>query len=658
MGRSARGPRRRDGEARDAAAVDRGERRDEHVRAPVRRDRPRDVRSEHPHRGRLLVERGVALQRDRDRPARAVEARVGHARARPRVRRMQPLDECRLPQRALDLVQEDVARAVLRDDVPDELGGPVREHERYVGRAVQDAGAAVERHLRRGEPALHRRARVEDGADALVEELVLPDREARAVAGPQRADLAAARHRLVDPLAVLLVHPLGERARCRVLHPRRDRSRDRQEEREHDERKHDREAPRHEQERERREDRARDDHGNDLVELDPALVHAPEREHQQRVRLARHADQPRVWDHRRERRCEDRRRACRERRPRRSLVDPDEQRDQHQRREVEEVALLDPLHRRQRRERGDLEQQEGRERGGRGEERAQAPRQAVPEREQHEQRREREHADVEVELGDVVDEPAQHLCRFVRIVAGDGVRTEQAERRLAAHELGDQRDERGTAERSVEHAKRAPRAEHDRSDDDRREERERLRAGQVRDDATAEQEQLPRGRRPLEREHEDEHDREEDREEDVLGHHLAGVEERRERDGEHGREERQPHRQNPTREEVRREGSERHRDGVDRLDRGVRVRQRVEEQVRRRDHERVDQPVTVCGDPADREAVSRREAARELRVDELVDDDPRGVDAQREEEPRDRRHGDDRRQPRPHGHGSDQRLSR
>ena len=85
-------------------------------------------------------------------------------------------------------------------------------------------------------------------------------------------------------------------------------------------------------------------------------------------------------------------------------VDPDEQRDQEERRHDERVSLLDPV-RELRRERGDDEQSD-RQRDRHGEEgRARPPTPAMALRAAR-TRREREDAEIEIELGQVVDEEA------------------------------------------------------------------------------------------------------------------------------------------------------------------------------------------------------------------------------------------------------------
>ena len=182
--------------------------------------------------------------------------------------------------------------------------------------------------------------------------------------------------------------------------------------------------------------------------------------------------------------------ASRERRPRQPLVDPDEQRDQHQRREVEEVALLDPL-----RPTGVTRTPTPRA-GGRSRARRSPRGTAAGSRGRRFQSAKStsiaangNDADVEVELGDVVERAtaATSAARSVSPAteyapsrpSGDSPRTSCASSAATTQ----------PAERSVQHPERAPGAERATgASGDRREERERLRTCQVRDDAAAEQE--------------------------------------------------------------------------------------------------------------------------------------------------------------------------
>jgi hypothetical protein len=163
-----------------------------------------------------------------------------------------------------------------------------------------------------------------------------------------------------------------------------------------------------------------------------------------------------------------------------------------------------------------------------------------------------------------------------------------------------------------------------------------LRARQVREHAQGEQDELAGRRRALERGDEREHHAQEERVEDVLRHHLTRVEQRRQRDGEERREQREACGQDASCEEERGHCRERDDEGVDRLDGRVCRRERVEQRVGGRDHERVHEAVGVGGDAADRERRPVGKPAGELRVDQLVDHDPRRLDPAREQEPDER----------------------
>ena len=279
---------------------------------------------------------------------------------------------------------------------------------------------------------------------------------------------------------------------------------------------------------------------------------------------------------------------------------------------------------------------------------------ADQEREQH-QRGERSDAEREVELGDVIQQPARDLGEVVALLAGDPVRAEEVERRAAAGELREQDEATGERGHRVEHAELAQPSPAEGDEQQRRrvkrgQERDRLRPREERDQGRGEEERDPTSRGPLEREHEREHGDQEHRVERVLGHQRAGVEHRRERHRQPRGEQREPGLEHPAREEVRRDRGERDHEPVDRLRGGVGVRHGVEQRVRRRDQERVDDAVRAAGRlVADEEAAALRDALRELRVDELVDHDPRGNDPAAEAVADERREDDDAREPRPDG---------
>ena len=122
----------------------------------------------------------------------------------------------------------------------------------------------------------------------------------------------------------------------------------------------------------------------------------------------------------------------------RAALDPEHERDQEERRDVEDVPLLDPQ-RMARGERGDQDEHQRREHAGAGEERPARASRARHEREEEQERGEREDAEREVELRHVPEEPAQHLHDVVRLLAGGAVGAEEVERRAAARKLRDER---------------------------------------------------------------------------------------------------------------------------------------------------------------------------------------------------------------------------
>ena len=387
------------------------------------------------------------------------------------------------------------------------------------------------------------------------------------------------------------------------------------------------------------------------------ILEPPPGEELERVRLHLHADQRRV---RQQRGQGDRGHDGGDGHPRRSrqtAFDPGEERREEERREVEHVPLLDALNRRQRREGGDLDQQPDAERDRCGDERLRGP--VEPPRQQCEDDEcgERKQAEVEVELGGVVEEPLENRADRVVLVARRLVRAERRDRRVAAGELDGEHDHDRRTEDPVQPAEREqapprrspPPGQQERGGRKRGHERDRLRPRLVRERGDREQDELAKGRRSLEAQHQGERRADEDRIEGVLGHHRPGVQRRGDGDGEERREQGQRGRDHAAGEEVRRDGGQRHQDGVDRLRGRVGLRQRREEPVRRADQERIDDAVRAARLPADEEVTRGREALRELRVDHLVDHDP-GRDHPPPEAPADDdRRTDEREEPEPGG---------
>ncbi len=348
-----------------------------------------------------------------------------------------------------------------------------------------------------------------------------------------------------------------------------------------------------------------------------------------------------------------------------------EHRDQREGREVEEIPLLDPVDRGLGGEEGDLDGEEHRDREARDGERAAGGRRAPRGEPEREERGEGDDADVEAELGDVVEEVVEEASERVAARGGRTIGTEQAERRAAPGDRAREGEERAASEDRVQRRERAQpltqrppldQGEQHRRGHDRRDQRDRLRTGLEPDEADREQHDLTAPRRRLEHPDEQERRQHEQRIEGVLRHQHPRVEHRRDEHGERRGDEREPRRQQAAGEEVRGNRSERHHHRVDDLGGPVGVGDRREEPPGRRDHDRVHEAVSGRGHSAHEEVAVCSEALRELGVDDLVDHDPGGrvrppdgdPDAGREDhdraEPKARRH---RHRPRPYGgHGS------
>ena len=248
-----------------------------------------------------------------------------------------------------------------------------------------------------------------------------------------------------------------------------------------------------------------------------------------------------------------------------------EQRDQEERRDVEQVPLLD-AQRVARRERGDLDEQPRREHG--------RCRRGTRARAGSRLGRERAGAAGSAANGTTPSERSssatwqksqrEHLDEVVRLLAGDAVRAEQVERRAAAHDLR----ERG---RATAAAAGQPRTAADQRARPTGARRRRARAARAASPGrstsacarvtnasptTPSRSERPRiRRRPLERAARARARREEERVERVLGHQRPRVEERRERDREDRDARRAPGcEHDAAREEVRGHDRERDRD--------------------------------------------------------------------------------------------------
>ena len=206
-------------------------------------------------------------------------------------------------------------------------------------------------------------------------------------------------------------------------------------------------------------------------------------------------------------------------------------------------------------------------------------------------------AEVEIELRGVVDDEVRRLAEVVVPVADDHrVRAEQRAQRHPARGLGDDDEQRAADERSrratgtpTSSTRKPPRWNRAR------------RIGAVTAAAAttiacdrvryaspsaAKKSTMVARRGPLEQRDERERGKQEDRVVGVLRHHRGRVDHRRHGDREQRREQRRPLADDPPGDEVGGHGGERHDQAVDRLDRGVDVRDPVEDRVRGGDQDR------------------------------------------------------------------------
>ena len=269
--------------------------------------------------------------------------------------------------------------------------------------------------------------------------------------------------------------------------------------------------------------------------------------------------------------------------PRRAALDPGEQRDQDQRHEVEEVALLDPAGE-LRRECRHEEQQPERDRDRRREVRVE-PRVCVARDDDEEGGGDYgRDTEVQVELGHVVEEVTGDRAGVVATLAGDRYAPSSDENdcpRTSWRATTERPRLRDPVQRPLGDEGRADAAAEQALDE------RRLSAAAASATAcgrvwyatpsrpTSTIWRVSVGRSSTSTSAED-HD-EEERIEGVLGHDHAAVRERGKRDGEHRSEEREPLADETPREQVRRYGRERDQHRVDRLGGGIRVRDPVEE---------------------------------------------------------------------------------
>ena len=149
--------------------------------------------------------------------------------------------------------------------------------------------------------------------------------------------------------------------------------------------------------------------------------------------------------------------------------------------------------------------------------------------------------------------------------------------------------------------------------------------------------QLPRCRRSLECAQHEQSGGNEHRVERVLGHDRARVHTRRENDGQCCREERTPSLQDARRNEVHRDRSQREDDGVQPLGDRIGGGLVAAYPLCRREQSRVDHAVPRSGAASYDEVPRPGEAARQLPVDELVAEDARRSDRDRQQTVDDRR---------------------
>ena len=502
---------------------------------------------------------------------------------------------------------------------------------------------------------------VVDHADAATEELVLVHGiRRRHRLGPEdrdpriRADLA------VDPVAVWHVCAGPQRADARLVDPvaaALDHDRGEDEVGGNERRQDQRVAPRKQGEEGRRAERDAERGPLHLLQVDQVVLRPPPRQEREGVAERARPDEACVRDEEREDAGDHGGRDDRPPGARDDAVGGEpEQRDQPERGEVEDVALLDPVDVARRGEGRHLGEEPDGDGKGRDRERTRGRRRAARCEPHGQERRKGKDPEREIEAGYVVEEEAEDALRGVAGGRRGAVGAEERERRAAASDRPGEGEESAGAEKAVEPRERPERPpqpatldepEQDRSRRDCGEERDRLRSRLEREHAQREQPHLPQRRRLLERDHEDQRSDEEDRVEGVLGHDHARVEHRRDEDCKPGSEEREALAQDPAGQEVRGDRGEGHRDRVDRLGGRVGRRNRVEERPSGRDQRRVHEAVTVGRDAADEELAVGGDVLRELGVDDFVDHDPRGDHPAPERDAHGDRHYDDPGEPYP-----------
>jgi hypothetical protein len=343
-------------------------------------------------------------------------------------------------------------------------------------------------------------------------------------------------------------------------------------------------------------------------------------------------------------------------RPREPGARPERKSHERDRYDVEDVALVEVLHA-VHVERGaderdaDQHRQQCGERHHREEPHPLRRPAEQPHGDHHGGRRQRRHRDVQREVAHEVREPLRDLAGM-ELVERPRPGAEPAERPVAPGDRGDRRGERCQPD---EHERRAdareipPALGHCPR---QREQTERSHIGadqrhaldaRERDDAEAHQSKpLVRCARLADRSGDQEHGQQEHRVERVLGHDDAAVGHRRHEHREEGDEEGGTSLDEHAREEIgghRRQG---HQQRVDAKGDVVRPDRAVEQRPRRRDQRGVHLAPAEDRHASDRRTPACRDALRELRVDDLVGEDPDRRDGEADRGPNERRDGDDR----------------
>ena len=365
--------------------------------------------------------------------------------------------------------------------------------------------------------------------------------------------------------------------------------------------------------------------------------------------------------------------SCRRRdeRPGKPVGEPAHEEDQPEREEVERVAVMEPVVAPGRAgERGDDEEpdrvrgQEQRCIGG-GALVAGPAAEAEEAREDDRSDRQREHGEVDLEVGEVVHEPLRDLERLVAAPELP-VRAERVRRRVsgeqAAHEDNGDECEWECARPEADEVVPAARPSRGHDDPDRREggepghvERAELGAREECGGDRGEHEELARDRRSLEGEHDRVERPRRSEEREALGHHRRDGDRGRDRDRERRGEHRPPRVDEPPRQQVDRNRREREEERVRCLEEVVACVRVARDEQKRREDERIERPEAVLP-AAQAQPLALDERGRGDQVAHLVGVDARDVDGDREDRVGDEGDGDHCREgqsrppsrPRPH----------